>query len=549
MTTFEIRSGVDLHDVQGNIIKGYGRYGFPVARYVTYRINAAVAGRTFIKLLVPMLTTSVPWSESGVVEEGTKQPPSTTNVALTYEGLRRLGVPERSLLSFPDEFVMGMRARASILGDVGASAPKNWDPVWQTEDGQQPVHLLVTINAESSDALAQRYEEVGLAARAANDVAGDSAGVQQLAGHRSAGGADAAFQDGAALRDEHGTPGPKEHFGYTDGISDPYYKDSGSRSSNVIGGGKRLRDSSPATDAGWAPLATGELLLGHTDEALEYPAAPVPSTLSKNGTYLVYRKLHQNVATFDRYAASEAAKLSMEENLFRAKLVGRWPNGAPLASFPTEAEANAFNAKLEQAKADRFDETATPTQRAAATERHLELKEQQSGFDYREDIAGESCPVGAHSRRANPRGSLEFGQDHAFSTPGALVNRRRIARRGLPYGDSSDRSVDNGDHGIIFMAIGASINRQFEFVQQQWMNFGNDFRLGNDQDALLASWPDEDIDPLRARMTFEVDPDGMEVPKICTGIPQFVETRGGDYFFVPSLTALSAIARGAVDPT
>ncbi len=99
------------------------------------------------------------------------------------------------------------------------------------------------------------------------------------------------------------------------------------------------------------------------------------------------------------------------------------------------------------------------------------------------------------------------------------------------------------------MAIGANINRQFEFVQQQWMNYGNDFRLGNDQDPILASWPTDDVEPMRARMTLEGDPQVGRPPVICTGIPQFVETRGGDYFFVPSLTALSTIARGAVDPT
>jgi deferrochelatase/peroxidase EfeB len=132
----------------------------------------------------------------------------------------------------------------------------------------------------------------------------------------------------------------------------------------------------------------------------------------------------------------------------------------------------------------------------------------------------------------------------AFDKPGALVDRRRIVRRGLPYGRVVDRTRDDGDHGVIFMVIGVSISRQFEFVQQQWGNYGNDFKLANDRDPIIGNQP-----PTGGRMVIEADPAGTAPPLFCTGIPRFVETRGGDYFFVPSITALTAIARGAVDPT
>ena len=156
--------------------------------------------------------------------------------------------------------------------------------------------------------------------------------------------------------------------------------------------------------------------------------------------------------------------------------------------------------------------------------------------------------MGAHIRRINPRGALEVGKE-AFNTPGALVNRRRILRRGLPYGEVSDESRDDGDHGIIFMAINASISRQFEFVQQQWINYGNDFSLANDRDPLLGNHGvDGDGNP-DGRMILEVDPKDGKPPFFCVGIPRFVETRGGDYFFVPSLTALHMLAGGIVDPT
>ncbi len=543
MGDFEIHTGIDLHDIQGNIIKGYGAYGFPFSRYVLYRVASESAGRAFVAGLIPMVTTSARWTRFGNVESGTAKPKVTTNVAFTHDGLRYLGVPEQSLLSFPDDFAMGMRPRVEILGDNGPSAADRWDPVWRSDTHAQVVHILVTINAATPDHREQRYSEITAVLDDVN--AATPGGVEQLSGHRHADGDDGVYQDGHALPGPDGQLGATEHFGYTDGISDPYFRESGSHPDYQTGGGKRVRGEPAESDAGWAALATGEFLLGHVDEADEYPAAPIPSLLAKNGTYLVFRKLHQNVHSFDEYVREQGERFGDPE-LFSAKLVGRWKNGAPLTTFPTQEEADAFVAELAAARQAKNHALGTPGE-DAAKKYYYGLKKQLSAFDYREDIPGTRCPVGAHVRRANPRGALEFGVDDAFDRPGALVDRRRIARRGLPYGDSRDRSSDDGDHGIIFMAIGASISRQFEFVQQQWANYGNDFKLSNDRDPIIGNQPEDGT----GRMVIEADPDDPEgkPPFICNAIPRFVETRGGDYFFVPSLTALAGIARGTIDPT
>lgn len=538
MGDFEIRTEIDLHDVQGNIVKGYGRYGFPVARYVFFRIGDGLAGRRFVGEILPMVTTSAPWTRYGDVGQGTAKPTVTTNIAFTHEGLRQLALPEKTLLSFPEDFAMGMRGRTAILGDDHASSPDHWDPIWHADD-VQAVHVLVTINAETVDHRERRYEEILAAVEHANRGFPD--GVVQLSGHRDSHGDAAPYQDANALTDATGRPVPKEHFGYVDGISDPYFKDSGSYPTYVGGGGKRVRGKAASSVDGWAPLETGEFLLGHVDEADEYPAAPIPPRLAKNGTYLVYRKLHQNVATFDRHLDEQAGAVGDAE-LLAAKFVGRWRNGAPLTMFGTEAEADAFIAKLDQANVERrSDDPAVAT---AARKRYYALKQELAAFDYRDDIDGGRCPVGAHMRRMNPRGALEFGVDKAFGRPGALVDRRRIVRRGMPYGNSDDRTRDDGDHGIIFMAVGASISRQFEFVQQQWANYGNDFRLSNDRDPIIGNQP-----PGGGSMVLQAPSGGDRPPVFCRGIPRFVETRGGDYFFVPSLTALADIAAGTVDPT
>lgn len=550
MSNYEIRTGIDLHDVQGNIVKGFGRSGFPLARYFLYQVRDEKAGRRFVALLLPALTTGSPWTRFGNQGAGTAKPPVTLNVALSFEGLRRLGVPEKSLLSFPEEFASGMRSRAALLGDDGPSNPSQWDPVWDLDGTIQRVHVLVSVQAKNADELAERTTWIDEQLVAANTPLPPSGtGVVLLGGH--SGRADpeqALFQDAAALKAK-GFATDKEHFGFADGISDPFFSESGNVKDYVQGGGKRVAKHSATTPAGWVPLATGEFLLGHIDEADEYPAAPIPTMLSKNGTFLVYRKLHQNTASFDRFVEAEGATYG-DTNLFAAKLVGRWKNGAPLVNFPTEASATAFRDQLLDANRRRFDNSLGKAVQDAAEREYYALKFQQMAFDYDEDLAGERCPMNAHIRRTNPRSTLEFGTKGAFRSPDALVNRRRILRRGMPYGASSkpEDRADDQDHGLIFVGLCASIARQFEFAQQQWVNYGNDFHLANNKDPIAGNHPPAGSTP-GGHLVIDNDPANGRKPYFCNTITRFVETRGGDYFFVPSPTALLAIARGDVDPT
>ena len=126
----------------------------------------------------------------------------------------------------------------------------------------------------------------------------------------------------------------------------------------------------------------------------------------------------------------------------------------------------------------------------------------------------------------------------------ALNNRRRILRRGLPYGQvDAANPTDAGEHGIVFLAVCASLFRQFEFVQQQWAHYGLDFNVGSDTCPIVGN---HDAD---SKFVITTDPNGSGAPFICEKVPQFVEPRGGEYFFVPSMTALRMIGMGIVDPT
>lgn len=529
---------LDLYDIQGNIVKAYGRYSFRQSRYVFYSVTDGAKGRVFIKeLLVKFgITNAAPWEVSDPPKpiDQDNIPDATTNIAFTYSGLQHLGLPQKSLQSFPQEFAMGMKARRDILGDDGPSAPQHWDHIWNDD---LSVDIFLSINGQSPEALAQRYQGI------CNILKDErvEGGVLQLDGHAGPNSSTLAYQDAAVLSVRG------EHFGYADGISEPYFEGCGTNPIKVIGGGKPTRKD-PYTIAGWEPLETGEFILGYRDESQEYPKAPVPKLLSFNGSFMVYRKLHENVASFQHYIEEMGKDYPGGKEALAAKFVGRWRNGAPLALFPTESEANAFISELIDVR-DRYYQAYKD--KAASTEalrkEYDKLRLKLVGFNFNHDIDGGRCPYGSHTRRINPRGALEFGQTDAFETPGALTNRRRLLRRGLPYG-KTERN-DGGNHGIIFMALCASLERQFEFVQQQWVNYGNDFKLASERDPILGNHGQTPDGKSTGRMVIEAPKDGDQPPFICAGIKRFVETRGGEYFFIPSITAVRMIAEGIIDPT
>ena len=331
---------LNLHDIQGNVLKTYARQDFLYARYVLFGINHPATGRRFVRDLLPLVTTAAPWARPGDDGEATPKPSATTNIAFSYHGLKRLELPEKSLHSFPEEFSMGMRERGDILGDIGSSAPSKWDPVWNKKDGR--VDIWLSINGQSQDAIEERYAKV------LKILTRTNGGVVQLTGHRGENGTDdLPYQDAGALRDSNGEPTPKEHFGYVDGISNPYFEGTLTDPAYVLGAGKPTRNS-PQSLSGWEPLETGEFILGHRDEAQELPKAPIPRSLSYNGSYLVYRKLHENVGSFNDYIERQGKLLQDGAEEVAAKFAGRWRNGAPITTFPTKRKRTNLSWRLRQ---------------------------------------------------------------------------------------------------------------------------------------------------------------------------------------------------------
>lgn len=472
---------LDLDDIQGNVLHGYA---LPVARYCFLQVHDAAAGRAFLGSLIDQVTTGQRWPEGP--EGRPVKPESVLNVAFTHRGLAALGVPMRTLDGFSTAFKEGMRPRARSLGDVGPSAPERWDWDEQWRDAGKEVHMWISVYGGDPDRevpSGDRETHLGYLEPQLELLDGlvRASGGVEIIGH----------QDAGALGKR------KEHFGYTDGISNP---DIEGRS-----GPRRTRVGKLNDDGEWEPLALGEFLLGYPDEAEENPAAPLPTAMARNGTYLVYRKLHQNIASFRRFLDEEGSRYPGGKELFAAKLVGRWRDGTPLELSP-DAPDSSLNSN--------------------------------NDFRYGDDMEGVRCPMGAHVRRTNPRDHLGFD--------GKLTNRHRILRRGLPYGapiGPDEPATDDGQHGVVFISLGASIERQFEFVQREWVNYGNDFFQGNDKDPITGTHE------AGGKMVIPGDPADPEARPtwICSGLRSFVETRGGEYFFLPSLTALRHIAAGTVE--
>ena len=292
------------------------------------------------------------------------------------------------------------------------------------------------------------------------------------------------LQDGAALE------GGREHFGYADGFAQP----------SIEGSGFPPEPGAGAVD-GWRPLKPGELLLGYPDEQGAVTPAPPPGDFGINGSYLVYRKLHQDVATFRRILSDAAAHYPGGEELLAAKIVGRWRDGTPLAELPRPPGPRARQGPAAQQRV------------------RLRRRPGRDGVpDRRARAAHEPAPQPAVRRQAR-----EPAPDHA--------PRHHLRRRCCPPA----REDDGKDRGVIFMCLQASLARGFEFVQSQWANGGNAFRLAEDQDVIVA--PHDTDGP--AKMTIPGSP-----PFFLGPLSRVVTTRGGEYYFTPGINGLRHLAAG-----
>ena len=430
---------LELDDIQSGVLRP--RPAPYVATYVVFRIDDAKAGRELMARACRVVTSAA--NPAGPLAD------TWVSVALTYQGLKALGVPPDSLDSFAWEFRQGMASRAQELGDTGESSPENWEQPLGTTD----VHVVLVAVSPDKERLETALDR---ARRAYQEMPGIKAIWRQ---------------------DCHALPNEKEPFGFRDGISHPAIEGSGI----------------PGTNPREQPLKAGEFVLGYTDE-MGGVQKTVPELLGRNGTYIVFRKLHQRVAEFRQYLKTNSTSPEDQE-LLAAKMMGRWRSGAPLALCPFHDDP-----KL-----------------GADPQRNNDFL-----FEV-DDPAGFKTPGGSHIRRTNPRDASIAG----------VARIHRMIRRGTAYGPLLPEGVlddDGADRGIMFAFVGAHPGRQFGFVQSQWINDGVFFGAGDDKDPILGSPNPNFTLPRRP------------VRKRLQGIPRFVVTRGGEYCFMPGLRALRWLA-------
>ena len=436
---------LDLADIQHFLV---ARPPARAARYGFLSFRDPAQGRAWLAGIVDRVGTGE------AVRSAVEVDSRWVTVAFTWNGLRALGVDEASLATFPEEFRQGMVARAAILGDTGANHPDHWVGGLASPD----LHAIVIL-------FARDVPERDRCVREHQQYAARFPGVEAL-----------------STLDLEATPPydyAHDHFGYRDRMSQPEFEGSG---------------VTPTPGSG-SPLKPGEFFLGYPDEDGPGPPLPRPEVLSRNGSFLAYRRMEEHVGAFRDFLRQNGATLD-EQELVAAKLMGRWRSGAPLVLAPLK------------------DDPAL----AADPQRN-------NDFDYgKMDPHGYAVPLGSHCRRMNPR-------DTAHN-----MNRRRMIRRGGTYGPPlPEGSPEDGvERGIAAFVGCASLVRQFEFAQNVWANDPRFHELENERDPIIGGH-DGSYD-----MTIPKRP----IKKKIKGLPAFTTVKGGAYFFLPGIRALRCLAAG-----
>ena len=278
-------------------------------------------------------------------------------------------------------------------------------------------------------------------------------------------------------------PTGRTSFGFKDGIGQPAVEGSGI----------------PGTNPDERPIKAGEFILGYPDETGSVGPMPTPEVLGRNGTYLVFRKLHTRVAAYRQYLRAKAASRE-EEALLGAKMVGRWQSGAPLALCPEQ------------------DDPAS--RRGSRPEQPLRLRRRSARIQMPRRRA---CPAREPPRRARSR------DERRTSACTACSGAARATARCSPTASWRTTALTAASSSS---SSGAHPKRQFEFVKTQWLN-----------DGIFIGAPGEK-DPLAGANdgtgTFTIPQ--RPIRRRLQSLPPFVITRGGEYCFAPGLRALRWLA-------
>jgi Dyp-type peroxidase family len=473
----------DRQDIQGLLIYGYAR--LKAACYIFFTIE----DRNIFKK----------WLKASEFQNGLKSPQEyCMNIAFTREGLKAIMDPEPICKEngFDLAFTEGMDTehRNRILGDYDLNDPSKWK--WGNKDDRL-THGVLMLFAKDENTLEGLYKKE----------------VERF----KTGGVRERYKINSV-----GLPDNKEHFGFTDGISQPVMRglDFLSREDNYVN--------------------PGEFILGHFNEYDKCPASPKfgDFEFGNNGSYMVVREIEQDVKKFWKTICRFAGNTNGTDPIkIASEMCGRWPNGIPLVYTETEEEA----IRLKNEKAEELRQS--PNEMGEGKEKKPTMISYLNDFNYyQNDSKGLKCPLGSHVRRANPKDSSNDDPKN----PNRVTNRHRMLRRGRPYGkpfvetmDIRDiiKSLDKNDNesrGLTFVCFNTDIKRQFEFVQQTWLNNIKFLGLYDEVDPIAG---------VRGRkreiQLNQFTEAAAPIRNRYNDLPTFTTIKGGSYFFFPGFQALA----------
>lgn len=470
---------LELSEIQAYLFNDYKEMGS--SKYYLLKIKDAAAAKKFLAAVAETITHAD--ANSGE---------TALNMGFTSNGLIALGYSnEENMHSFSREFREGMVTahRQRLLGDFDSSDPSKWQ--WGGPNNERVDIMLMVFGKNES--IAENY-------------------FQSLKQQFEPGLSIVHVLDGKPL------PNDREHFGFRDGISQPVIK-----GSNVAAAGNNN------------DIDAGEFVLGYKNEYGVYPDAPLVKVsqgnlellpdnpggygsngkrfkdIGLNGTYFVLRQLEQNVNGYWSFIKKQTIDENgipnnEEATKIAAKMMGRWPSGAPLVKEP---------------------------------DKNLGVDSDDNSFGYKkEDKDGEKCPFGSHIRRMNPRDQFE---ESPKGISLKLTRRHRIMRRVRSYGEdfigSAENHQPNGEVGLLFGCFNANIAKQFEFLQYTWANSPKFKRLYDDPDPIIGV---RECPASGVKQNFTIPQ--KTVNKVIPNLQSFVTVKGGGYFFFPSVTVLKFLS-------
>ena len=479
---------LDLADIQGFILRGYR---MPMVRHFLLTVGVPAEARKLLGRFVsgdesdaPQITAADDWHvgfEPGPTDNPADvprcKPDYCLNLGITWPGLIALEIKDRvPTISFKS--FGAFTAGAAERAELVGDTGAGAPQNWIAAFRTGGDHVLVTLHALSPEAMASYSDRLS-----ALFAEGDA--FREIW-----------RQDGTALmemKDGQLVPTSKVHFGYTDGIS----------MTTIRGGPERYPPDHQQPCESW--------LFVLRNEAENY-FVPEPQELGLNGSFACFKMIVTDVVGFENFLQSNKGKIDPE--LLAAKICGRWRNGVPLALSP-ETDSPPGGIPLEQLNNYEY------------------VNADGSG-----DPKGLRCPVGAHMRRVNPRGQPVTGQGE----PGGSNNTHRLIRRGMPYGPIYDpaQPYDGIERGLLGYFINSSLENQYEFVLNQWVNeseFAGAVRLNpKSKDPMIGTQ-----DPTESIF---VIPQASGAPPIkITGFSSFITTKAAAYCFLPSITAIKFVSK------